>query len=89
MAYAKEATRQLNMFVASPYFVDVCGAYASAELLAWLANSFFVHSDSLFFFTVRYIECSCYLQYLLPSQAHISLSNFILTLSLIRNRNIV
>ena len=50
MAYAKEATRQLNMFVASPYFVDVCGAYASAELLAWLANSFFVHSDSLFFF---------------------------------------
>ena len=49
MAYAKEATRQLNMFVASPYFVDVCGAYASAELLAWLANSFFLHSDSLYF----------------------------------------
>jgi hypothetical protein len=49
MVHAREATRQLNMFVASPHFKDVCGAYASAELLAWLANSFFVHSDSLYF----------------------------------------
>jgi hypothetical protein len=55
MAYAKEATRQLNMFVVSTYSVDACGAYASVELLAWLANSFFVHSDSLYFATERYV----------------------------------
>ena len=49
MAHAREATRQLNMFVGSPYFIDVCGEYASQQLIAWLANSFFLHSESLYF----------------------------------------
>jgi hypothetical protein len=62
MAHAREATRQLNMFVGSPYVIGVCGKYASQELLAWLANSFFVHSESLYFCYRKVYSLTLYVQ---------------------------
>jgi hypothetical protein len=57
IAHAQEATRQLNMFVGSAIFVDTCGRHASDAILAWLANSFFVHAESLFFAYRKHLRC--------------------------------
>ena len=56
-AHVQEATRQLNMFVASAIFVEACGRHASDAILAWLANSFFVHAESLFFAYRKHLRC--------------------------------
>ncbi len=37
------------MFVGSNLFLGACGKHASDAILAWLANNFFVHAESLFF----------------------------------------
>ena len=45
------------MFVASALFVEACGRHASDAILAWLANSFFVHAESLFFAYRKHLRC--------------------------------
>jgi hypothetical protein len=57
IAQTQESTRQLNMFVGSALFVDACGTHASDAILAWLANSFFVHAESLFFAYRKKLRC--------------------------------
>jgi hypothetical protein len=57
IAHAQEATRQLNMFVGSTIFVDACGRHASDVILSWLANSFFVHAEGLFFANRKHLRC--------------------------------
>jgi hypothetical protein len=37
------------MFVGSNIFIEACGKHASEAILAWLANNFFVHAESVFF----------------------------------------
>jgi hypothetical protein len=57
MSHAQEATRQLNMFVGSKHFVHACGKFASDAILAWLANNFFIHAESLFFAYKKNLRC--------------------------------
>ncbi len=45
------------MFVGSAIFVDTCGRHASDAILAWLAKSFFVHAESLFFAYRKHLRC--------------------------------